>query len=441
MKLIYILMIIFFLGCSFDNKTGIWQNENIIAEQKNDSTFKDFKKTSSEIEDFNKTVLLKKNYNFKIDEPFLNKYWNDIFYAKNNNLRNFKYSNYNRVINKSKKLTKNEINNYKIYTNENIIFSDKKGNIIIYSTKKKSIFLKYNFYKNQFKNVDKILNLAEENDVIYISDNIGYIYAYNYLKNQIIWAKNYKIPFLSNIKLLPNKLIAANQNNELYILNKLNGNLIKKIPTENTTFKNLFRNNISLNKDTIFFLNTYGSLYSIDQTRLNINWFINLNSSSSSSLSNLFSGSIIVNNNKKLLVSSNQNFYLIDNSNGSILSKKNFSTILRPIIINKYIFLITNNNFLLALDFENGEIIHSHSISEKVAEFTNTKKKKIYVKNILLAENELFIFLKNSYIIKYNLTGEIIDIIKLPSNLESNPVLVNNSIFYLSNKKKLFTLN
>ena len=126
-------MIIFFLGCSFDNKTGIWQNENIIAEQKNDSTFKDFKKTSSEIEDFNKTVLLKKNYNFKIDEPFLNKYWNDIFYAKNNNLRNFKYSNYNRVINKSKKLTKNEINNYKIYTNENIIFSDKKGNIIIYS--------------------------------------------------------------------------------------------------------------------------------------------------------------------------------------------------------------------------------------------------------------------------------------------------------------------
>ena len=63
------------------------------------------------------------------------------------------------------------------------------------------------------------------------------------------------------------------------------------------------------------------------------------------------------------------------------------------------------------------------------------------MKNILLAENELFIFLKNSYIIKYNLTGEIIDIIKLPSNLKSNPILVNNSIFYLSNKKKLFTLN
>ena len=53
--------------------------------------------------------------------------------------------------------------------------------------------------------------------------------------------KNYKIPFLSNIKMLSEKIIVSNQNNDLYILDKLNGNLIKQIPSENTKINNLFK--------------------------------------------------------------------------------------------------------------------------------------------------------------------------------------------------------
>ena len=158
----------------------------------------------------------------------------------------------------------------------NLILSDKSGNIIVYSIEENSIISKYNFYKKRFKNIDKNLNLAVENGIVFVSDNIGYIYAYNYLKNKIIWAKNYKIPFLSNIKLLSDKLIAANQNNDLYILNKANGDLIKQIPSESNSINNFFRNNLNLNNDSIFYLNTYGSLYSVDQKKLNINWFLNL---------------------------------------------------------------------------------------------------------------------------------------------------------------------
>ena len=46
-----------------------------------------------------------------------------------------------------------------------------------------------------------------EKEIIYISDNIGYVYAYNYLENKILWAKNYKIPFKSNLKIYENKLL------------------------------------------------------------------------------------------------------------------------------------------------------------------------------------------------------------------------------------------
>ena len=118
-----------------------------------------------------------------------------------------------------------------------------------------------------------------ENNIIYVSDNLGYLYAFDYRNNKILWAKNYKVPFRSNLKLFKNKLIASNLNNSLFFFNKSNGNNLKLIPTEETIVKNQFKNNLSLDEKTLFFLNTYGSLYSIDNESMKINWFINLNQS------------------------------------------------------------------------------------------------------------------------------------------------------------------
>ena len=442
MKLFFIFsFLLVFTSCSFDNKTGIWKNENDINVEKDKNIFKDFEKISSEAKYFNEIISVDKNYKFNVNKPFPNSSWKDVFYNKNNNLINFEYNNLNTIIHKSKKLSKNKISSYKLFENNNLIFNDKKGNLIIYSPEKSSTVSKYNFYKKRYKNINKNLNLVADNNIIFVSDNIGYIYAYDYLKDKIIWAKNYKIPFLSNIKMLSEKIIVSNQNNDLYILDKLNGNLIKQIPSENTKINNLFRNNISLNNESIFFLNTYGSLYSIDQERLTVNWFINLNSSLNLNLSNLFFGGIIVNNGEQLVISANKNFYIVETRNGSIIAKKNFSTKIRPLIIKKHVFLITDNNLLISLDLESGDIIYSHDINDKVAKFTDTKKKNLSIKNIQIADNQIFIFLENSYVIKLSILGEIIDILKLPSKLQSDPIFVDSSMYYLSKKNKLYILN
>ena len=66
MKLFYVLIIlIFFQNCSFDNKTGIWKNENIKI-KKNDDIFKEFKKISKSSDAFNKIIHVKKNFTFRI---------------------------------------------------------------------------------------------------------------------------------------------------------------------------------------------------------------------------------------------------------------------------------------------------------------------------------------------------------------------------------------
>ena len=196
-----------------------------------------------------------------------------------------------------------------------------------------------------------------------------------------------------------------------------------------------------MSEEEIFFLNTYGSLYSINNKSFNLNWFINLNKSVDLNLSNLFFGSEVVYNDRKVLLSSNENFYIINSFNGSIISKKNFSSVLKPIVNKKYIFLITKNNFLISLDSNNGKIIYSYDIGQKVAKFIDTKKRELEIKNFMLVNNNIYVFLKNSHIIKFNLKGEINEIIKLPSKINSHPIIVDNSLIYLNKKNKLLIIN
>ena len=122
--------------------------------------------------------------------------------------------------------------------------------------------------------------------------------------------KKLQIPFRSNLKILEEKLIAANQNNTLFFFNKITGDIIKSLPTEETVIKNNFINNLSLNNEYTVFLNTYGSLYGIDNQSMNINWFLNLNRSLDINPSNLFRGNHVVINKKKIFVSTNNFFYV-----------------------------------------------------------------------------------------------------------------------------------
>ena len=398
-KKILFLFIIIFYSCSFDNKSGIWKNENLITKDDNDS-FREFKKLSITYSPFNKIVNIKKNFKFKAPVLINVTEWNDIFFSDTNNLLNLKYSNLNKQNFRSKKISRKNIGNYILSENNNIICSDLNGNIFIFSLIDKKLINKFNFYKKKFRNIEKKLNLIVENGIIYVSDNIGFLYAFDYKKNKVIWAKNYKIPFRSNLKISQDKLLASNQNNNLYFFNKYSGEIIKLIPTEETIVKNVFINNLSLNNNYTFFLNTYGSLYAVTKKDMEIKWFVNLNQSLDINPSNLFMGNQIVNNNKKIVVNSNQSTFILDSETGTILFKKNFSSIVKPIIIDQYFISISKNNFLILTNINNGEILYSLDINQEIANYLKSKKREIQIKNMMIVNNKIFIFLKNSFLLK-----------------------------------------
>ena len=244
-------LLYFLSSCSFDNKSGIWKNSNEIS-KKNNENFKDYKKLSKENEVFESIISYNKNNTFKISSAIVSNNWKDIYYKKNNNFKNFKYSNENSISHKSKKISRSKLKNHILYESGNIILTDERGNLFVYSAPQKKIILKFNFIKRNIKKL-KNLNTIIENEIIYVSDNLGYLYSFNIKTNNLIWAKNYKVPFRSNLKIEGNNLIAANQDNYLYFFDKKNGEIVKLFPTEKNEVKNNFINNLSVSDNYLFF--------------------------------------------------------------------------------------------------------------------------------------------------------------------------------------------
>ena len=440
MKIFLTLVILMILSsCSFDNKTGIWENSTE-ANLKKEKKFKDFETLYTKTKSFNSIIRFNDNLKISLNPVKSNLKWTDEYYDSSNNLDNFKYKDLNEVIFKSRKLSKYKTKDRLLYDNQKVIITDDKGNIIVYSVESQQVILKYNFYKKKFKKIKKILNTITEENIIYIGDNFGYLYALDYVNGKLLWAKNYKVPFRSNLKIIEEKLLVADINNSLYFINKADGEKLKIIPTEETVIKNDFVNSLASFEDSLFYLNTYGSLYSID-SRGAIKWFINLNQSLDINPSNLFYSNPVVFHQDKLIVSTDLYLYILNSNTGSTYSKIAITSLLQPIASGKNLFLVTKDNLLVCINLDTGEIMYSVDISQNIANFLDTKKKSVYIKSLVTVNDNLFLFLNNSYLVKFTLEGKIKNIHKLPPKLRSFPLFINDSIVYLSDKNKLIILN
>ena len=433
------ILLIILSSCSFDNKTGIWQNRDEINSKKEDR-FKGFETLYTETKSFDSIIEPGNNLEIILDPIQLNLKWTDEYYKNSNNLDNFNYKGLNESIFKSRKLSRYKTKGRVLYDNQKVIVTDDKGNIIVYSIEDQTIILKYNFYKKKFKKIKKILNIIIEDNIIYVGDNFGYLYALDYVNRKLLWAKNYKVPFRSNLKIKDKKILIADINNSLYLINKENGEKLKVIPTEETIVKNNFINSLVSSKDSFFYLNTYGSLYSISN-KGEIKWFINLNQALEITSTNLFYSNPIILHQDKLIVSTDLYLYIVDSNNGSIFSKVAITSLLKPVASGENLFLITKDNLLVCINLNTNKITYSIDISQNIANFLDTKKKSINIKSLAIINNDLFLFLDNSYLVRFSSVGKIKNINKLSYKLHSFPIFVNESILYLNNKNKLIIIN
>ena len=92
-------------------------------------------------------------------------------------------------------------------------------------------------------------------------------------------------------------------------------------------------------------------------------------------------------------------------------------------------------------DIDDGKIIYSLDINQEISEFVKSKKKKVQFKNIMFINNKVFVFLKNSFVLRFNLNGKLEEISKFSKKINTFPIVLNRSILYFDYKNKLYVVN
>ena len=174
---------------------------------------------------------------------------------------------------------------------------------------------------------------------------------------------------------------------------------------------------------------------------MKINWFLNLNQSTNINPSNLFNSVQIVSNKSKVLIGSNNKTFIIDKNSGFIVNKFTFAPLIKPIINKTNAFLITENNYLISIDLSTNKILYSSYINQEIANFLNVNKKNVEIQSFMLLSNKITIFLKNSFVLNFNSSGKLQSVKKLPSKLNSIPIIINKLLYFLDKKNRLVILS
>ncbi len=436
-----ILLSLFLHSCSFDNKTGIWDGGELRKKDKKKEEFlidaKDiFTTESDQLKEFDSGV----NLVSAITPAKTPKEWTEENFNNLNNVDNSVYLNKKKLAYKSRKISGYQISNNFLYSNNKFIFSDLKGNIIVFLEKEQIVKFKFNFYKKILKNFPKKINIILKNDVIFAADNLGYVYALDIKSEELIWAKNYGVPFFSNIKIIDESLFLVNKDNKVYILNLLSGEKIWEYSTDRSALNTKHKNIISYSGNNLILLNTNGSVYAIDILNKNIKWFYNVNNIVASK-NDIFNGiSNIIDNRSVLIVGSNS-ISALDLENGNLIWQKNYNIEVDPVVSSKLILILTKENYLAFLSKETGEVVWSSNLNNMRKKYSDKKSKNENISSMKLMNDNLFLFSENSELIEVSLKDrKIKNIFNLKYDFKSEIIVIKNHLYFVY-KKKLIKLS
>ena len=440
-KIHFLIIFLFFVNnCSFDNKTGIWTGSDQISKKEintNENTEYIFKKQKNITEEID--LILEQT--IKIDKPKIFKEWSQRYQNKFNNINNvsfFNEGNYQKL----SKISKAKVNkNILIYKN-NLFFSDLNGNIGVFSLKENRLIFKYNFYKKKLKKFKKEIKLLVKENIIIAVDNFGYVYSIDYKQNKIIWAKNFLIPFRSNLKVVNETLFLSDEKNKIILINIINGDKIEEFYTQPSKAVSKFESNLAVdNNNNLLFMSTSGALYSLNLiNNKSINWIINFKKESEL----IYSGNPIIISKNEIMISNKDNISLI-NVNGNKIWDLNIKSNLSPVISGNTIFTVNKDNYLILINKDTGQIKFSKSIYSLITkDFKKNLKRKINkINHIYLIGNKLLLISDNSYFIEINIQNiiNVNSIKKNPFEIFSDIIFYQKEMVFINKSNRIYKVN
>jgi len=422
-----ILFFVFLTNCSFQEGSKFWTNEIIKQEYEQ----QEIEKNPKEIFAKEKTLNLEINPNLKIslyskaiNKSFLNNY-------DNNNGR----INYNGDLKSISKFKFSKIDNFYQYNptisfeNNNIIFFDNKGSILKFDQDSNLIWKK-NYYSKSEKKQKPVLLLANNKKVLIIADNIAKYYAVNIKTGELLWSKDNIAPFNSQVKIYKDRFFVIDLNNILRSYSIKDGSEIWNIRTENTLIRTQKKLSMVIVDKKIFFNNSLGDINAVDIASGELLWQSPTQSTLVYDQGFFLQNSDIIADKNTLYFSNNKNeFFSIDINTGILNWQQKINSNLRPTLIDKYIFTVSIEGYLIIIEKISGIIIRSTDIFKN---FRTKKRSKIKPVGFIVGLNNIYLTTDNGRLLVIDITtGVTSSVLKIDNDKISRPFVLNKNLYII----------
>jgi len=441
-NLIFFLLLILLVNCSFDDKSGIWkesieENKRVVELEKKQQTEINRIKIYSSENSYSKEVILNKE--ISLSPAKKNSSWEMSGLNYQNFIGNIYLPGINNIFLKEK-VGKNKFSLSKvtasplIYKNY-ILLLDDRGTIFNISRNGEKIWKK-NIYKKIYKKIYKNLSFAIYKNIIYVSDNIGFIYAINLDNGKLLWIKNHGVPLKSKIKVQNDMIFLMNQDNRLLSFSIKDGSIIWDIRSISSFIKSQKFLSLAISKqDHLVAVNTAGELMNVNSKNGNIYWAQN---TLGSLASDFFKSSDVVIDDGNIIFSTHSSFFSYNLNNGYVNWKKDVSSIGTPIIDGKNIFFVTENGYFVIINKDTGKIISSTNILKILKE----KKRSTKITGFVMGSGKIYSVTLNGYLIVSSASsGKTEYSKKIGHRITSSPIINDGKLFIYTENSRIYGFN
>ena len=295
--------------------------------------------------------------NLKKTKYYSYKDWSQAHHNKNNLIYPARIS-----INKKNKSVSKNIEKFIIYKNK-IITINKKSTINILDTNLKTLKTKKIYKRKIYKNYNIDFEIIAFKNKLLVADNLGNIHALNIINLDIIWKKNFGVPFKSNLKVHNNNLYLINSNSKIYSINTDNGKLNWSFETASRDLKDSKSYQIAIINDDLVFTHDNAEIFCLNLKKNNIKWTLVFQTANFENKPLLFKSSpISIDKNGYIYVSTNYGYtYAIDIKTGLIKWSQPIYSINRFSITEKYLINSWKDRVFM-INKSNGKIVFNKNL-------------------------------------------------------------------------------
>ena len=422
-KIILVFISILLFSCSLNKNSKLWnkKDKTIAKIEKQKIILGEEKKT---LEELNPLLLLDLS---KI------KHKNKI----NNDLNNFGSLKYNGSLKKIAKYKFSKLKSFNqfyfepLILNDGLIIFDKNGNILRYNDNQKIVW-KNNFYSKTEKKLNPLLEFAIRDKNLLVVDNISNIYSIDKDTGNLIWSQKSNYPFNSKIKIYKDKFFVVNYKNVLKCFFITDGRECWEIKTDESFTVSNSKYSLIIKDNLVIFNNSIGDITAVNILSGLIEWQLPTQKSSIINEAYNFNFSKLVSDGDSIYFSNNKNeFYSVDIKSGTINWITKVSSSLTPIIIDDYIFTISDNGYFFTIQKKEGNIIRVKDVYKNIK---LKKRKKIKLTGFLIGQNKIYLSSSNGILMVIDLSsGNLLKTEKVSRDLISGPFINNGNLFIVKN--------